>query len=181
MPHTTISAGMTVKRPGQERYSSDGYHLTVEMEAEIGTAEHFRAITAALFSEVRGALESEISNGKPVAAKPSHGDLWGGSGGNGNNGHKPASESAETFRGAERISCAPVSTKQARYLFSLARDVGMRKEVDVTDWINKNLGLDKNVYGLNRVEASRAIDLLNKVIAGNGSCGRPETKHASGA
>ena len=94
MPHTTITAGLSIKRPGQEQYSSDGYHLTVEMEADVENAEQFRAVSRALFAEVKAALEAEVAGtpGRAVGEKPV--DLWGalsGENGNGGNGQKPTS------------------------------------------------------------------------------------------
>ena len=100
MPHTTISAGMSVKRPGQEQYSSDGYHLTVEMEAEIENADHFRPVTQALFAEVKAALEAEVAGGSSESSETGRVGLWnaGGNGGKGS-GRKPASRPAEARRG----------------------------------------------------------------------------------
>ncbi|MHC4251902.1 MAG: hypothetical protein ACYS9X_22510 [Planctomycetota bacterium] len=102
MPHTTITAGLSLKRPGAEQYSSDGYHLTVEMEAEIENADHFHAVTQALFAEVKQALAAEVAGAPARAAGEKSVDLWGassggnGSGGNGN-GRQPASrEDAST-------------------------------------------------------------------------------------
>jgi hypothetical protein len=60
MPHATVTAGLPIERPGAEQYSSDGYHLTVEMEAEIENAGHFRAVARALFAEVKAALEAKV-------------------------------------------------------------------------------------------------------------------------
>ncbi len=172
MPHTTISAGMSVKRPGTEQYSSDGYHLTVEMEAEVENADHFRAVTQALFSEVKTALEVAVADGSARAAGAASGvDLWGagGNGGNGGDGRKPVSRPTRTDTKGDRVSSDPISNKQAKFLFQLARRSGMKTQPEVTGWIHEKLGVEKGVYDLTKVEASRAIDLLNN---GNGGSGK---------
>jgi len=169
VPHTTISAGLSVKRPGQEQYSSDGYHLTVEMEAEIENADHFRAVTQALFAEVKAALEAEVAGGAPSSQSPSRVNLWAGPGGNGGNGNgrKPASRPEQSGGNGDRGKADPISNKQAKYVFQLARRAGMKTQSEVTGWIHEKLGVDRGVYELTKVEASRAIDLLN----GNGKGG----------
>ncbi len=175
MPHTTITAGMSVKRPGAEQYSSDGYHLTVEMEAEIENADRFRAVTNALFAEVKAALEGEVAGAPARAAGEKSVDLWssGGNGGNGN-GQKPASredapsETPPAERSRDHAAPAPISNKQARFLFQLARKAGMGTQAEVASWITEKLGVSKTVYDLSKVEASRAIDLLNNGNGGNG-------------
>ncbi len=176
MPHTTITAGMSVKRPGQEQYSSDGFHLTVEMEAEIENADNFRAVTQALFAEVKASLEAEVAGGAARAAgATSSVDLWG-AGGNGGNGSravncttsKPASRANSGGREAAKGDQAdPVSNKQAKYLFQLARRSGMKTQAEVAGWIHEKIGVEKGVYELSKVEASRAIDLLNNGNGGN--------------
>ncbi len=187
MPSTTISAGMSVKRPGQEQYSSDGFHLTVEMEAEIENADHFRTVTQALFGEVKAALEAEVANGSAQTVGAASGvDLWsaGGNGANGGgNGRKAASRTASKpasrSNGRTVARTAPattesreadsISNKQAKFLFQLARRAGMKTQAKVAGWIREKLGVEKGVYELSKVEASRAIDLLNN---GNGGAKR---------
>ncbi len=166
MPHTTIAAGMSVKRPGQEQYSSDGYHLTVEMEAEIEDADHFRTVTAALFGEVKAALGAEVAGTPGHAAGEKPVDLWN-AGGNGGTSRKPVSRPTEARPSADRTSADPISNKQAKYLFQLARRAGMKTQPEVAGWITEKLGVEKGVYDLTKVEASRAIDILNN----NGSGG----------
>ncbi len=169
MSHTTLTAGLSIKRPGVEQYSSDGYHLTVEMEAEIENADRFRAVTQALFAEVKAALEAEVagSPGRATGEKPV--DLWG-AGGNGN-GRKPTSrEDAPTGtppaeRDRSHAAPAPISNKQAKFLFQLARKTGMKTQAEVTSWIAEKLGVECTVYELTKVQGSKAIDLLNN---GNG-------------
>jgi hypothetical protein len=168
MPHTTVTAGLSIKRPGAEQYSSDGYHLTVEMEAEIENADRFRAVSQALFAEVKAALEA----GEKTV------DLWG-AGGNGGNGRKPASredapsdtppaDRSRSHSGPETPP-APISNKQAKFLWQLARKGGMRTQDEVAGWLRDKLGVDRGVYQLTKVEASKAIDLLNN---GNGGAKR---------
>ena len=183
MPHTTITAGMSIKRPGAEQYSSDGYHLTVEMEAEIENADHFRAVSQALFAEVKAALEAEVAGAPGRAAGEKPVDLWGASSegnGSGGNGQKPASREdapsdtppAERDRGHARPETTPVpaSNKQLKYLWQLARKAGMRTQDEVASWIAEKLGVDRGVYQLTKVEASKAIDLLSN--NGNGGAKR---------
>ncbi len=169
MPQTTISAGMSVKRPGQEQYSSDGYHLTVEMEAEVENADHFRAVTQALFAEVKASLEAEVAGGSSGSGQTGRADLWG-SNGNGGNGREPArtrrdapSDAPPRDRSRSHAPTAPdpISNKQAKYVFQLARRSGMKTQADVAGWIHEKLGVDRGVYELTKKEASKAIDLLN--------------------
>ena len=84
MPQTTISAGMSVKRPGAEQYSSDGYHLSVEMETDVKDAAGFRAAVHALFAEVKAALATEVAGHE--AAETQGVNIWAAPGGNGGNG-----------------------------------------------------------------------------------------------
>ncbi len=180
MSHTTITAGMSVKRPGQEQYSSDGYHLTVEMEAEIENADDFRKISAALFSEVKAALEAEVAGAPSRAAGEKSVDLWSASSGGNGNGQKPTSREdaptesppADRSRSHSRAATTPepISNKQAKFLWQLARKSGMRTQDEVASWITEKLGIDRGVYQLTKVEASKAIDILNN--NGNGGAKR---------
>jgi hypothetical protein len=173
MSQTTITAGMSVKRPGPQEYSSDGYTLALAVDLDAKNAEHVRAATKALFAEVRAALAAEMSNGTPTAAKSSQVDLWGasdGNGGDGSTGRASCDGGSRTDSGARagipgRRSAAPspqpISNKQTRYLLTLARKAGLETQADVAGWIRDNLGVDRGVYDLSKVEASRAIDILN--------------------
>ena len=167
MPHATISAGMSVKRPGQEQYSSDGFHLTVEMEAEIENADRFRAVSQALFAEVKAGLEAEVAGAPGRAAGEKSVDLWN-AGGNGGNRRKPVSRPTEARPSADRMSADQISNKQAKFLFQLARRAGMKTQNGVAGWITEKLGVDRGVYELTKKEASKAIDLLNSGSGGNG-------------
>ena len=80
MPQTTITAGLSIKRPGAEQYSSDGFHLSVEMEADVENAEQFHAVSRALFLEVKAALEAQVAGG-PSSQGSSSVDLWAASSG----------------------------------------------------------------------------------------------------
>jgi len=181
MAKANIVAGTSVKRPGPVEYSSDSHHCSVELtDIEIENAEQFRAVTKALFAEVKAALEAEVSGGASPQGTSAV-DLWAASsGGNGHNGAKTASrkdEPSETlpsgrFRshsprpggnGAQRTE--PISNKQAKFLWQLARKAGMRTQAEVASWIAEKLGVERGVYELTKVEASKAIDLLNN---GNG-------------
>ena len=181
MPHTTITAGLSIKRPGAEQYSSDGYHLTVELDADVENAEEFRKVTAALFAEVKAALEAEVAGAPGGEAGDKTVDVWGsGNNGNGGNGRKPASrEDASTGTPPADRSRShahpgtpsdPVSNKQAKYIWQLARKAGMRTQDEVAAWITEKLGVDRGVYQLTKVEASKAIDILNN--NGNGGAKR---------
>jgi len=187
MPQTTITAGLSVKKPGKEQYSSDGFHLSVELDADVENAEQFRAVTKALFSEVKTALEAEVAGGSSPQGSSGI-DLWcTSSGGNGHNGNgrKPASRQdapSETLpsdrsrshatrsggNGAQRTEA--ISNKQAKFIWQLARKAGMRTQSEVASWIAEKLGVERGVYELTKTEASRAIDLLNN--NGNGGAKR---------
>ena len=178
MVMANIAAGMSVKRPGAEQYSSDGYHLTVETEAEIENADHFRAVTAALFAEVKQALEAEVAGAPSRAAGEKPVDLWN-AGGNGGNGRKPTSrqdaptETPPADRDRSHAAPAPISNKQAKYLWQLARKSGMRTQDQVGGWIAEKLGVEKGVYELSKTEASKAIDILNNGNGGASGGSRP--------
>jgi hypothetical protein len=205
MAKANIVAGMSVKRPGPVEYSSDSHHCSVELtDVEIESAEHFRAVTQALFAEVKQALEAEVTNGSSQGEKPAAVDVWGassgGNGGNGGtgdgagqggngNGRKPASKpaprqdarrngrsngrtaspSSDRTAAADRREADPISNKQAKFLWQLARRSGMKTQADVAGWIRERLGVEKGVYDLTKVEASKAIDILNN---GNGGAKR---------
>ncbi len=161
MPQTTITAGMSIKRPGPQNYSSDGYTLTLAVDLAAENAEHVRAATHALFAEVKAMLESEVG-GQTAGAHPSgRYDLWGGGNGGNGDGRKPASRPAPTGERGDRTTADSISNKQAKFLWQLARKSGMKTQDEVGGWIAEKLGVEKGVYDLTKVEASRAIDLLN--------------------
>ena len=96
-------------------------------------------------------------------------DLWNADNGN---GHKPTQTRRDeptgtppTDRDRSHVVSAPISNKQAKYLWQLARKSGMRTQDQVGVWIAEKLGVEKGVYELSKTEASKAIDLLNN---GNG-------------
>jgi len=54
MPQTTITAGLSIKRPGPVEYSSDSHHCSAELtDVEIENAKQFRAVTSALCSSAK--------------------------------------------------------------------------------------------------------------------------------
>ncbi len=174
MAKANVVAGMGLKRPGPVEYSSDSYHCSVELvDVDIEDADHFRALTAVLFTEVKQALEAEVAGSSDHATGEKTIALWG-PGGNGN-GHKPASRqdapdgtaTADRNRSHTRPATTPklISNKQAQYLFKLARQAGMKTQAEVGSWIAETLGVEKDVYALSKVEASQAIDLLNSGAA----------------
>ena len=88
MPKANIIAGMSQKRPGPVEYSSDSHHVSVELiDVEVKDATHFHAVTHALFSEVKAALEAEVTGGTLSSPGTSGVSVWGGPGGNGHNGN----------------------------------------------------------------------------------------------
>jgi hypothetical protein len=172
MPQTTITAGVSIKRPGPQNYSSDGYTLTLAVDLAAENAEHVRAATHALFAEVKAMLEAEVG-GQTAGANPSgRYDLWGGGNGGNGDGRKPASRPAQTSAPADRNRSHPrsettpdaISNKQAKFLWQLARKSGMKTQDEVGGWLREKLGVEKGVYELSKTEASKAIDILN----GNG-------------
>ncbi len=166
MSKGNIVAGLSVKRPGPVEYSSDSHHCSAELvDVEIKNADHFRAVTQALFAEVKAALEAEVAGAPSRADGERPVDLWN-AGGNGNS-RKPVARPAEARPRADRMSADPISNKQAKYLFQLARRAGLKTQAEVGGWITEKLGVDRSVYDLTKVEASKAIDILNN----NGSGG----------
>jgi hypothetical protein len=157
---------MSLKRPGAQQYSSDGYHLSVEMEADIEDDREFRRAASALFAEVKAALEAEMVNGSPqVGRAEGRADLWGGSGnrsgGNGGRRRRPGAQASRRGRSADRTAAGLITDRQVRFLSELAERAGMDAESEVAGWIREKLGVEKGVRELTKAEASRAIDLLN--------------------
>ena len=152
MVMANIAAGMSVKRPGQEQYSSDGFHLSIEMESEIADANHFRSAVAALFAEVKGALEAEIANGSARDAEPAAVDLWA-AGDNGGNGRGSD--------GGQGKGSEPATKAQLRYVISLLARSGARTKPEMTSRLSEVLGVQvEDVNGLDRKAASRVIEEL---------------------
>ena len=166
MPQTTITAGMSIKHPGPQSYSSAGYTLTVAVDLAAENAEHVRTATHALFAEVRAMLEAEVGGQTADALPSGRYDLWGGGNGGNGNGAKPASRPAQTSANADRTKPDPISDKQAEFLWQLARKSGLRTQDEIRGWIAEKLGVEKRLYDLTKGQASRAIDILNN---GNGS------------
>ena len=80
-------------------------------------------------------------------------------------------ETAVDIRGKmEKQQVKRISNKQAKFLWQLARKAGMRTQDEVASWIAEKLGVDRGVYQLTKVEASKAIDILNN--NGNGGAKR---------
>ncbi len=134
MPLTTITAGMSAKNPGPTDYSSVGHSIALAVELDVQDADHARAATKALFAEVRSMLQAELANGSPASGDEGRVDLWG-AGGNDGNGSKavsrttskPASRANSSGREAAKGDPAdPISNKQAKFLFQLARRSGMK-------------------------------------------------------
>jgi hypothetical protein len=168
---------MSVKRPGQEQYSSDGYHLTVEMEAEVTDANHFRAVTQALFAEVKSTLEAEVADGSPSSRGSSSVDLWTGPGGNGGADRKPTrtrrdspsdTSTRERSRSHTQATDARITNKQAKFALGLARKAGLANQAELGSFIREKLGVEAGLYELTRRQGSALIDLLNNGSGGNG-------------
>ena len=101
-----ISAGYSMKVPGEKEYSSNGYHLTIEAELPdvlVNDPEQLRNKISGIFNEARDNVEAQV--------------------GNGNNGSKGASQPLEL-----------ASDKQKSFIVSLARRRhGMTPE-DLSKW-----------------------------------------------
>ena len=128
-----ICTSYSTKVPGEQEYSSNGYHLTIEAElpdALITDAEKLRDKIAGMFEEAKRNVEAQ-SNGK--------------SENNRNNGnHTP-----------QRVETA--STKQKSFIISLARRRhGMTPE-ELSNW---NGGVDLN--NLSKRDASDLITRLKE-------------------
>ena len=161
----TITVGLGRKVPGEEQFSSNSYHVAVTPDAEITDPQELQGRVEGLFREVEKSLDAEMSRhgsqtgstGVPVS-----------SGGNGGNGREPASRPTQSGGNGDRVKADPISNKQAKFLFQLARRSGMKTQSEGAGWIHEKLGVDRGVYELTKKEASKAIDLLNNGNGGNG-------------
>jgi len=161
--------------------SSDSHHCSAELtDVEIENAKQFRAVTSALFSEVKQALEAEIAGAAPRGA--SNVDLWAvSSGGNGHdgNGRKPSSRQdaptttppADRNRGHSQVTDAKITNRQAKFALGLARKSGLSNQVELGRFIHEKLGTEAGLYDLTRKQGSTLIDILNS-NNGNGGNGR---------
>jgi len=176
-----IVAGLTRKKPGQESYSSDGFHLSVEVEADITTRTEFVERVHSLFSEVEAALDREIAErSSQTQHVTSRRDFWGsgGNGGNGNGGHSVPQDRDRSHAKAaggnggngdgkptaapqQSNDSSPSTPKQVQFLFRLARKSGLKTQGELARWITENVGVSKTAYQLSKVECSKAIDILN--------------------
>lgn len=173
-----IIVGLTAKRPGPEQYSSDGYHVTVELEKEIASREDFHRSVRGLFNEVKTALDVEIAqggNGSPPQTDPWRGHSRPENGHRATSAHQAADGAAEP--GAARRDVAdggngngrdqPISNKQARYLTQLLTREGLKQQAQVTEWLHQQLGVVvPTIYELSKSDASRAIEALRGVQKG---------------
>lgn len=162
---TKIIVGLSRKRPGPQQYSSDGHHLTVEMEADMGSSEQFHQKVRALFGEVTAALDAEIAqadggNGAPDVRF----DLWTGGGGNGD---KPASrkdnghDRRDARDNGDKGQPEPISNKQAAYLTQLLAKKGIGQQSEIVHWLQENCAVTvSSQYDLDKRTASRAIEIL---------------------
>jgi len=88
-----ISAGYSKKVPGEEEYSSNGFHLTIEAEVPdllMNKPDELKSRISRIFDEARENVEDQLNNGN-----------------NGNNGRNQREEKA--------------SEKQKSFIVSLAR------------------------------------------------------------
>jgi hypothetical protein len=161
-----IIVGLSRKRPGPEQYSSDGFHLTVELEKEISDQKDFHQSVRGLFAEVSAALDAEITHPKNSNgdASSNHFDLWKGNGGNGD---APASrnDNGHGQRGARNNGSAdnnePISNKQAAYLTQLLAKRSLGQQSEIAHWLHENCGVTvSSQYDLTKRDASRAIEIL---------------------
>ena len=91
-----ISAGFSKKVPGEEEYSSNGYHLTIEAEVPdvlMNKPDELKSRISRIFDEARENVEEQLNNGN--------------NGNNGRNGNNHREEKA--------------SEKQKSFIVSLAR------------------------------------------------------------
>ena len=161
-----IIVGLSMKRPGPEQFSSEGFSLGAELETEVGDSEEFRASAQSLFAEVKAALDAEVegADGDEIQEAPVvRTDIWGGK------VPQPADKKADapvTDNEPKGNGSQPITNKQAKYLFLLASRADLKTQKDVNAWLGESIGVDRGVYDLTKSEASRAIDLLNN--GGNG-------------
>jgi hypothetical protein len=162
-----IIVGLCRKRPGPEQYSSDGFHLTVELEVKVTDSEEFHNSVRGLFAEVSAALDAEIAHSKNdngVDTSGRRADLWTGSGGNGDkpNSRKDAGHNPRSARGNGSADLAePISNKQASYLTQLLTKKGVGQQGEIAHWLHDNCGVTvESQYELSKKQASSAIDIL---------------------
>jgi len=168
---TRICVGRSRKFHGSQPYSSEGFSCTVETETEVHTVAAFQGLVRSLFEEVQTAVDTEVARRKSAPAMVPSGDAWW-NGANGGRDHGgtgvPAMFPGGNGNGSDgggngrsqHDSSEPISTRQARYLVSLAVRKGIGTKIQLASWLGKILGHDGDLYTLTRSQASRAIDAL---------------------
>jgi hypothetical protein len=142
-----IIAGLSKKRPGSERYSSNGYELSVELETHIVDPEAFHRSVKSLFDEINAALDAEIANTRhaPILCDVRGARFVGSGSGNGN--------------GAKALE--PISDKQAEYLRQLLSRRGLDGQDAVATWLEEAIGVRvTSIRDLDKKSASKAIEVL---------------------
>ena len=158
---TKIIVGLSRKRPGPEQFSSDGFHLTVELEKDISNPKDFHSSVRVLFGEVKAALDAEIAHNGPTQADAGATDrtgLWNKEPSRPAGERNPQPDGAKSAPGGN--GSEPISDKQTSYLFQLASRGGMKTQAQIGAWLRDNLGVDRGVYDLTKAQASQAIEKM---------------------
>lgn len=165
----TISVGLSRKVPGDQRYSSEGVHVGVEVDVGVDGHEEFHSVVKSLFREVETAIDAEVARRSLSSGRSAGHGLFGESAGKGDARTQKAGcgffgeTRTLSSRGADSGGNGPepITNKQAAYLRRLARDAGMKTQADVGEWLGQTFGAAKELYGLTRSEASKAISALS--------------------
>jgi hypothetical protein len=164
MPKITVSR--SVKVPGTQEYSSEQFHVGLEIEADVTTPEQFQTVTAALFTDIEQALQTQMNQHRTPQLQPNpawprpRNDMPQRSNGNGHgyrngNGYNPQSPP----------NGGTASSKQLRYLTTLAGRHGINPS-QLGEWLAAEHGIAGGVQSLTPAQASQVIDRLKG--AGNG-------------
>jgi hypothetical protein len=154
-----IIVGLSRKRPGPEQFSSDGHHLTVEMDVEVTNPQEFHSQVKALFAEVNAALDDETDVVR--SAPKRRADLWTGNGNGGRTSRAHTGTSNADNGNGDSSNSEPISNKQAAYLTQLLAKQGVSTQADVSQWLRETLDVSVSTqYELDKRTASRAIEML---------------------
>lgn len=166
-----IVVGRSAKKPGAEQFSSEGFHVQVEIEVPLDGPDQFHQHVRQLFAELQAALDAEMAQTGPHRDEVGSGsvNLWSGSS-NGNDQrsrrHRGHSESGR--RDGNGDAPAPISNKQAAYLTQLFAKRGISQQSEIAHWLHKTLGLTaSSQYDISKQDASRAIEILRQPKASN--------------
>jgi hypothetical protein len=142
-----INISFSKKVPGAAEYSSDGFLCALEMEASdsaLNNPAELRQKMAWLWNEAKQSVEQQIAqsgNGRqPIPAAPTA---------------TPARAAEPTVQNGDE----PATTKQTKYIISLAQREHSMKLADLAAFLKRTVGRE-DVHKLTKAEASKAIEAL---------------------